>query len=72
MNSEGVLTLKMSACVVFRKQVLGPNNRMWIVRKDLSEYPLKRTYNFKGLSVRPSERYPFNRADPRCWANQEW
>lgn len=24
----------------------------------VSEYPLKRIYNFKGLSVRPSHRYP--------------
>ena len=26
----------------------------------LSEYPLKWISNFKGLSVRPSERYPCN------------
>ena len=37
---------------------LRPTNRIWIVRMGVSEYPLKRIYNFKGLSVRPSERYP--------------
>ena len=37
-----------------------PTNRIWSVRKGLSEYPLKRIYNFKGLSVRPSERYRLN------------
>ena len=31
---------------------------MWTVCKGLSEYPLKRIYNFKGLSVRPSIGYP--------------
>ena len=31
---------------------------MWIIRKGLSEYPLKRIWIFKGLSVRPSIGYP--------------
>ena len=33
------------------------NNRIGIIRKGSSGYPLKRILNFKGLSVRPSERY---------------
>ena len=35
------------------------------IRKGSSEYPLKRIYNFKGLSVRPSIGYPLKR---RCIA----
>jgi hypothetical protein len=42
-----------------RTQVV--NNRFEIFRMGVSEYPLKRNYNFKGLSVRPSIGYPLTR-----------
>jgi len=46
------------------------NNRIWIIRKGSSEYPMKRILIFKGISVRPSIGYgcvPIQlQGDPLC------